>query len=215
MERMEQWKDIENSPLYEVSTFGNVRHKTRKNVLNPRASKKKYNYICYDVYIADVIGKQRNQKVHQLVAKAFIPNPNNYTEIDHIDRNTANNRVENLRWVNRSENCRNTKVRSDNTSGERGIYKPAGRDKFVLRIGEKHIGCYDTLEEAVADRERFEKGEIEAPVQEGVLKEKYIYIDDGKYKVEIQNKTIQYRKRFNTLEEAIAVRNTLISQSSS
>lgn len=47
--------------------------------------------------------------VHRLVAETFIPNPENKPEIDHIDRNRANNKVENLRWVTRSENCLNRK----------------------------------------------------------------------------------------------------------
>lgn len=46
--------------------------------------------------------------VHRLLAIAFIPNPNNYKEIDHIDRNRANNALSNLRWVSRHENCMNT-----------------------------------------------------------------------------------------------------------
>ena len=53
--------------------------------------------------------------VHRLVAEAFIDNPQGYTEIDHLNRNKLDNRVENLRWVTHSENMRNStmhKVRS-------------------------------------------------------------------------------------------------------
>lgn len=49
-----------------------------------------------------------NYPVHRLLAIAFIPNPNNYTEVDHIDRDRSNNALENLRWVSREENCLNT-----------------------------------------------------------------------------------------------------------
>lgn len=45
--------------------------------------------------------------VHRLVAEAFIPNPNNYTDVDHIDGDRTNNNVSNLRWCTRSMNMLN------------------------------------------------------------------------------------------------------------
>lgn len=47
-------------------------------------------------------------KIHRLVAETFIPNPDNKLFVDHINRVRDDNRVENLRWVTRSENQRNT-----------------------------------------------------------------------------------------------------------
>ena len=51
--------------------------------------------------------------LHRLIAIHFIPNPENKTEVDHIDRNRKNNLIENLRWVTRSENNINKKVRNN------------------------------------------------------------------------------------------------------
>ena len=45
--------------------------------------------------------------VHRLVAEAFIPNPLGLRDVDHIDGNKSNSRVENLRWVSHKENCNN------------------------------------------------------------------------------------------------------------
>lgn len=59
----------------------------------------------YRVVTAYVEGKQRRYYIHRLVAEAFIPNPNGYQEINHIDGNPANNRAENLEWVTRSQNA--------------------------------------------------------------------------------------------------------------
>jgi hypothetical protein len=71
---------------------------------------KNYYYDCINISLYDENGKflkQIKKSIHQLVAETFIPNPNNYTEIDHIDRNKRNNSKDNLRWVTRSENMNN------------------------------------------------------------------------------------------------------------
>ena len=44
---------------------------------------------------------------HVIVAKQWLPNPNNYTVVDHINHNRLDNRVENLRWTTQSLNCKN------------------------------------------------------------------------------------------------------------
>ena len=52
----------------------------------------------------------RNYQLHRILAKHFIPNPDDLPQVDHIDRNRSNNSIENLRWVSASENCRNRTV---------------------------------------------------------------------------------------------------------
>ena len=46
-------------------------------------------------------------RLHRILAKHFIPNPDNLPEVDHVDRDKTNNSIENLRWVSASENLRN------------------------------------------------------------------------------------------------------------
>lgn len=57
-------------------------------------------------------GKCYHKNIHRLVAETFIPNPNGYKEVDHIDHNKQNNHVSNLRWVTHSENMKNKKSKS-------------------------------------------------------------------------------------------------------
>ncbi len=49
-------------------------------------------------------GKSNTLKIHRLVAQAFIPNPNKYTEVNHKDENKENNSVEILEWITHQEN---------------------------------------------------------------------------------------------------------------
>ena len=61
--------------------------------------------------------------IHRLVAEAFIPNPLGATDVDHINGNRADNRVENLRWVSHKENCNNPNTRCKIAySGKRKLY---------------------------------------------------------------------------------------------
>lgn len=50
-----------------------------------------------------------NDYVHRMVAELFVPNPDNFPEVDHINRNSHDNRAVNLRWVTHAENMQNKK----------------------------------------------------------------------------------------------------------
>lgn len=94
---MEQWKNIDGyDGIYQVSSEGRVRS---------------FQYNKWKVLSCHTVGKTNHLKiglykdkkrkhcyVHKLVANAFLPNPNNYTEVNHKDENPLNNNVENLEW---------------------------------------------------------------------------------------------------------------------
>jgi hypothetical protein len=74
-------------------------------------------------------------------------------EIDHINRRKRDNRPINLRDVTKSENLKNNPFPNGLTqSGHRGIYPDRGR--YQARVGDKHIGMFDTVEQAVAAQEK-------------------------------------------------------------
>ena len=88
--------------LYEVSNIGQIR-----SVRSGRILKQKINNRGYCLAHLSKDGTQKNVSVHRLVGNAFIPNPKKKPQIDHIDGNKQNNRVDNLRWVTGKENCNN------------------------------------------------------------------------------------------------------------
>lgn len=83
------------------------------------------------------------------------------SEMDHINGDPADNRISNLRCVTSSQNKMNTRVRSDNASGHKGVSWGKSVNKWVARIGVngkyKHLGCFESIDEAVAARAAAEK----------------------------------------------------------
>jgi hypothetical protein len=76
--------------------------------------------------------------------------------IDHIDGNRANNRLQNLRSVTKSENGRNTKIRADNTSGAHGVFWDRDLGKWRSRVKvdgrDVYLGAFEKLDDAIASR---------------------------------------------------------------
>ena len=96
----EEWKPVPDfEDMYEVSNTGKVRN--RKNGYELAKFQNRFGYITVCL---NRDGKAIQQKVHRLVAEAFIPNPKNKPQVNHKNGNKADNTVENLEWVDQSEN---------------------------------------------------------------------------------------------------------------
>ena len=81
--------------------------------------------------------------------------------IDHLDHNALNNRKDNLRIVNHSENAQNSRNLKPNTSGVRGVYPKRDRNKWgaQITINNKviHLGYFKTVKKAKRARKNAEK----------------------------------------------------------
>ena len=107
----EEWKSITGyEGLYEVSTYGRIRSLKRITIdgkhlqerfINGGEYPNHYKFVCLRKD-----GKNKNRLVHRLVAEAFIPNPGNCSDVNHIDGNKQNNNLNNLEWCTRSENLK-------------------------------------------------------------------------------------------------------------
>jgi hypothetical protein len=145
---MEQeiWAPIVSSQgKYDVSSFGRIRNTfTRKELKQSKTRK-----YCY---VSMWYGHKRVRKtVSRLVAEAFIPNPDNKPQIDHIDRNRQNNSVNNLRWCTHSENMRNPKTIEHCRNLNLGRVYPTLRKPVVSIKNGIVVKQYGSIQEAVND----------------------------------------------------------------
>lgn len=96
------WKDIINfEGLYQITTTGKIRNKQTKKVLKPFVNNNKY--LRIGLYKNGIC---RKYMVHVLVAKTFLENPSNLSDVNHKNNNRKDNRVINLEFVSHSDNIK-------------------------------------------------------------------------------------------------------------
>ena len=129
---LEQFRPIEGYEHYLVSTWGKVYRVDRAAQIVSRGkdsykvSTRKLTELATEetpkgylrVYLYKN-GKRKHHKIHRLVAKAFIPNPEDKPQVNHKDGNKKNNSITNLEWVTDEEN----KLHRESISGQDTPYK--------------------------------------------------------------------------------------------
>lgn len=96
----EIWKETDIEGYY-ISNMGNLRGRSGKIVKLNTTPK---GYKCYASYPEGRNGSCKCLRIHRLVAEAFIPNPDNKPQVNHIDGDKSNNKVTNLEWCANQEN---------------------------------------------------------------------------------------------------------------
>ena len=90
----EIFKDIKNyEGLYQVSNLGRVYSIRNNKILKPKLNK--CGYLSVNLKYK---GSHVTKSIHRLVAEAFIPNPNDFPQVNHKDEDKTNNCVDNLEW---------------------------------------------------------------------------------------------------------------------
>lgn len=147
---VEIWKDVPGyEGLYQVSNMGRVRSfliggRKKKNSIEIdkisstpkilRVNTKDRNK--YPKVQLTRFGVHRYFKVHRLVAKTFIPNPNCYPEVNHIDGDKCNNKVENLEWCSSSYNVRHSIKMHPNQLDGMIMYNRYVKTEPILQISK-------------------------------------------------------------------------------
>lgn len=172
----EIWVDIPNKP-YQVSNLGRVRRnpltfKTGRRTDEIRPYLNNKGYKCVHFWIN---GKMSGAQLHRLIAEAFIPNPDNKPEVNHIDGNPLNNSIENLEWVTHAENIQHAyrnnlfkkdrslmnlgKKRKNASSSFKGVSWSEERKKWCVNFGFRNkryaVGRFNTEIEAAKAYDKF------------------------------------------------------------
>ena len=141
----EIWKNIEGYPNYQVSNMGRIKrlstgyYRRTEKILKPQLQNNGYLHIKLSQK-----DKTKCILVHRLVAQVFIPNPNNLPQVNHINEDKTDNRVENLEWCTQKYNINygNGISKRVKTNKENGTYKKIGeinskiRSKSILQFSK-------------------------------------------------------------------------------
>ena len=125
----EIWKAIENYPDFEISSLAQIRRVSTGKVLKQAINKTGYYQVCAS------LGQRKTLKafkIHKVVAKAFVPNPENKPIVNHIDGDKLNSLPSNLEWATYSENSQHA---YDNSL----IIPSRGEDHYFSKLTNKDI----------------------------------------------------------------------------
>lgn len=143
----EIWKDIFGyEGYYQVSDLGRVKSMERKenrkwgNSVKEKIMKGSLNPKGYLGFCFRKERKEKTIHIHVLLAKAFIPNPNNYPIVRHLDDNRSNHKLENLAWGTTADNAKDAVRNGLTQKGEKSHFfgKRGAETAGHYRIGEKH-----------------------------------------------------------------------------
>lgn len=133
----EMWKTIEEATNYEISNLGNVRNTKSGQILNPGVSGNGYKQVSLRMKDSN---KFEKRYVHRLVATYWLKNPENKREVNHINLDRTDNRVENLEWITSSDNQKH--------KYENGNYKTSNRRIAQLDLEGNFIREFPSVIEA-------------------------------------------------------------------
>ena len=152
---LEIWRQIKEYPRYSVSNFGRVKNNNTDKVLKGYTDFKGYQRVCIHCRSE---GIRKDLKVHRLVAEAFVPNPDNKPQVNHIDGNKQNNAASNLEFCTNQENQTHfwrylnneqNKANRINAHKGKGLLSDNPNSKSVIRLEDGKV--FRTIKEAAEE----------------------------------------------------------------
>ena len=139
-ETMKEYRKIKSLKfLYEINADGTIRNVKSKKVVQGYVEKNGYVRVKFE---NKCLGGVIRTTVHRLVAEAFIPNPDNLPEVNHIDSNRSNNHVSNLEWVSHSDNMKHSYAKGINC-------EPLRRHSIETRKKiTNNVKCFESISAA-------------------------------------------------------------------
>jgi hypothetical protein len=121
---------------YIIYSDGRIWSIKRNKFLKPSVHHTGYTRVCID---------KKEYRIHRLVAETFIPNPNNFSDINHINEIKSDNRIENLEWCTHRHN-----ITYSIGNEIPGCFFFKGKYRVRIYVNNKniHLGSFNTLEEA-------------------------------------------------------------------
>ena len=159
-------KDIQGyEGLYAITSCGKVWSYRRQMFLKSNINKNGYEYV-----VLSVGGVRKTLTVHRLVAEAYIPNPYNLPEVNHLDECKSNNNSSNLQWISKSANInygtRNEKVSRRNSKAIyceelQRVFKSitAASKELGINLGDISSCCKGKLKSAGGYHWRYADGQ--------------------------------------------------------
>lgn len=180
----EQWKLITclkdqafTREQYEASNLGRIRMKRNQRVIKPHLHNSGYYSFHYSW--TDILG-YRHFSVelwHRVIAKTWIPNPDNLPQIDHINRDKRDNAIDNLRWVDNHGNQLNTGRRGKKLFNRHNpVYKIDG-DYNIIETYDNAIICAEIEQTSIKQINNFCCG-TRLPKRGGITFTQQSYIED-------------------------------------
>lgn len=147
------WKPVAGfEKYYEVSKSGEVRSKEYEEFVNGKHVHRYPKLLCKHVnsdgYCTVKLRDNKQHPVHRLVAEAFVDNPNNFPEVDHIDADRRNNNYTNLRFVTHRENVKHTIELGNRLVGNTRSKNYNSKPVRIIDIEDGKTFCFDCIMDA-------------------------------------------------------------------